>query len=475
MAVNDILDIGRQGLTTNQRALQTTSSNIANANTPGYTRRKVVLQTVNGGNSHGVQVGGGVEVAKVVRIHDAFVEKQLVDESHALGGGRAKAENLYRVENLVARDGQALGELINKFYSDVRDLSTNPETSTLRNIVASSAKSVSEGFKNLNDSLEGMQRDIDLRVGDTIGQVNTETKKIAILNEGILAAEQRGEIPNDLYDQRDMAVRNLSQKIDFQTTSDQLGQVTIITGGTVLVQGNESHSLYALKTPETDTKAPGSLDIFVTNKGVGRAITGQIKDGELGGMLYVRDAVVNPAREHLDRIAYQMATSVNEVHRLGTGKDGGSGRNMFAEPLSVRGAANSFDIADDIRVNHELIAAGYDADGPGDNRVALQIADLQGVKGLQTTLLGAEESHTVNESLNSLVGNVGVHAQRESSFYSQQRAVVDQLNNYREGISGVSLEEEAVNMIQYQTVFNASAKAMKVGEELFDTILSLKR
>lgn len=475
MAVNDILDIGRQGLTTHQRALQTTASNIANANTPGYTRRKAVIETVPGTVSNGVQIGGGVEVTKVVRIHDEFVEKQLVDESHSLGGAKAKSEGLLRAENMVARDGQALGELINKFYSDVRDLSVNPETSTLRNIVSSSARAVADGFRNMNDGIETLQREIDLRIGDTLSQVNSATKQIASLNEAIQQAEARGDTPNELYDKRDLAVRNLAQKINFNTTTDQLGQVSVICSGTVLVQGNESHSLYALKTPETDQKGPGGLDIFVSTKGGGRAITGQVNDGELGGMLYVRDGVLNPARTHLDSIAYQMATSVNGLHRQGVGLDGQGGRDLFREPLEVKGAANAFDLSDDIRVNHEAIASGFAADSPGDNRLAIQIADLQNEKGIPAMNLGASEGHTVNESLNSLVGDVGIHAQRENSFMTQQRAVVEQLENYRESFSGVSLEEEAVNMIQYQTVFNASAKAMKVGEELFETILSLKR
>lgn len=475
MAVNDILDIGRQGLTTNQRALQTTAGNIANANTPGYTRRKVVLETLNGNVAHGVQVGGGVEVKKVVRVHDAFVEKQIVDESHALGGARARSETLGRVESMVAKDGEALGELVNKFFGDIRDLSVNPETSTMRNIVSNSAKSLADGFKKMNDSLEGLRHDIDLRISDNISQINSMTKQIASMNDAILQAEARQEIPNDLYDRRDSLMRELSTKLDFQSTTDQRGQFTLIAGGVTLVQGNDSSDLFALRTPETPEKAPGALDIFITNKGGGRQITSGIKEGELGGMLFVRDHVVNPSLQHLDKVAYQLATSVNAAHRGGIGLDGEGNRDMFKEPLNVNGAAAFFDVSDAVKGNYEHIAAGLELDSPGDNRTALAIAEIQNQKSLSTTNLGSAEHHTLNESLNSIVGNVGVHAQREGSLFQHQQAVVDQLNQYRESISGVSLEEEAVNMIQYQTVFNASAKAMKVGEELFDTIMSIKR
>lgn len=475
MAVNDILDIGRQGITSNQKALQTTAGNIANANTPGYTRRRAVMETLDGGISHGVQIGGGVECKKVVRIHDAFVEKQIVDESHALGGARAKAEALGRVESTVTKDGEALGELVNKFFSDVRDMSANPDTSTMRNIVSTSARSVSDGFKKMNDSIEGLRNDLDLRIGDSVTQINAKTKEIASLNDTICQAEARQEIPNDLYDKRDLLLKDLSTKLDFQTSTDQRGQVMVIAGGSTLIQGNDSFNLFALRTPESAEKAPGSLDVFVANKVGGRQVTSGIKDGELGGMLFVRDQVLNPAIQHLDKVAYQFATSVNAAHRSGVGLDGVGERNLFKEPTGEKGAAAFFELSDDVKGNHENIAAGSLADSPGDNRVALQIADLQNMKTLSTTNLGSTEHHTLNESINSLVGDIGVHAQREGNMFHHQQAVVEQLNNYRESISGVSLEEEAVNMIQYQAVFNASAKAMKVGEELFDTILSLKR
>lgn len=475
MAVNDILDIGRQGITSNQRALQTTAGNIANANTPGYTRRRAVMETLNGNIAHGIQIGGGVECKKVVRIHDAFVEKQIVDESHALGGARAKSEGLRRVENSVAKDGEALNEMVNKFFNDMRDLSVNPETSTMRNIVQSSAQGLADGFRTMNDSLEGLRHDLDLRIGDNLGQINTMTKQIASLNDTIVQAESRNEIPNDLYDKRDLLMRDLSTKLDFQTATDQRGQVMIIAGGSTLVQGNDSFDLFALRTPETPDKAAGSLDVFVSNKGGGRQVTTGIKDGELGGMLFVRDQVINPALRHLDKVAYQVATSVNSVHREGVGLDGVGNRNLFNEPINETGAAAFFALSSDVKSNHETIAAGLEGDSPGDNRIALKISQLQNDKVLETTNLGSAEHHTINESINSLVGGVGVHAQREGSMFQHQQSVVDQLNNYREAISGVSLEEEAINMIQYQTVFNASAKAMKVGEELFDTILSLKR
>jgi flagellar hook-associated protein 1 FlgK len=475
MAVNDILEIGRQGLTSNRQALQTTSSNIANANTPGYTRRRAVVETNNLSIPQGTNMGSGVEVKRVLRVHDQFVNKQIIDESQSFGGVKAKAENLQRVEIVAQRDADNVNNLVNKFFGDLRELSVAPETAALRNVVQSSGQALSSGIKGMFSNLEGMKQDLDYRIEDSISQVNGLTKELAQLNKNIVQGGTRKDNILDLEDRRDSVMRELSQKINFQTHIDDLGQMSVVTGGCVLVQGDNSNDIFALRTAAEGEKGPGSLDIFIKNHGEGRKITSGINDGELGGMMYVRDKVINPAIEHLDNIAYHIASEVNSIHRQGEGMDGVSGRDFFKDiGQNSQGAAFRFELNDSIKDNFENIAVGYSGTAPGSNEIALQIANVQNEKGLSTNHLGTQEQHTINESLGALVGRIGVETQREGNLFSHHKDVVQQLENYRQSVEGVNLEEEAVNMIQYQTVFNASAKAMKVGEELFNTILSLK-
>ena len=474
MAVNDILEIGRQGLNTSKQALQTTSNNIANANTPGYSRRRAQIETNPMTFSGGQQLGGGVQVSKVMRVHDDFVQKQIVDEAQALGSLKMQAEVMQRLESTVMRDGEHISELVNKFFNDYRELSSSPETASLRTVVGSSADALGAGIRRMNDSFEGMKRELDLRIGDVTDQINMTTREIAGLNNTIAESEARGEVPNDLYDRRDSLVRNLSSKVDVAVTPDQRGQITVISGGAVLVQGTDTNELSVARTPETEAKTPGQVDVYIKTAGGGeRPITRLIKQGELGGMIRVRDEVIGQSQGQLDKIAYHIAKSVNGVHSKGVGVDGTSGRNMFKDlGDDAKGAAFRFGISEDVGKSFEGVAIGTSG-AAGDNEIALAIADLQNLKGLASTNV-ADAGHTINESLNALVGKIGVETQRDQSFFNHQQSVVDQLENYRQSISGVSLEEEAVNMIQYQTVFNASAKAMKVGSELFETILSLK-
>ena len=158
MAVNDILEIGRQGLTSNRQALQTTSGNIANANTPGYTRRRAVVETNNLALPQGVTMGSGVEVKQVIRVHDQFVNKQIIDESQAFGGTRAKAENLQKIEIVAQRDGDNVNNLVNKFFGDLREMSLSPETTAIRNVVQSSGLALANGIRNMSADLSGMNR-----------------------------------------------------------------------------------------------------------------------------------------------------------------------------------------------------------------------------------------------------------------------------------------------------------------------------
>ncbi|NBX92357.1 MAG: flagellar hook-associated protein FlgK [Proteobacteria bacterium] len=475
MSVNDILDVGQRGLQTQRQSLSTTSNNIANANTPGYSRQKTQLVNLPAQSINGLTIGSGVEVKKVIRVHDEFVQKQLVDENQNFGNSKIKAETLNRFEALATQEGSNLSETINRFFNDFRELSNNVENPSLRNVVHGSAQSLVRGFKQMNDSLELGRRELDLRVGDVANQINVNAREIADLNSTIVQSEARGETPNELYDRRDMLIRDLAQKVDLQVTEDQRGQKTILAGNAVIVQGADHFELTVRRSAAEGERAAGSMSVFINGSGVPREITHSIKNGELGGLMQARDHVINPAMRHLDKIAYQVTKKVNEIHSEGMGLDGVSNRNFFKElGDEVEHAAFKFGLSDEINENHEKIATGFGDGAPGDNRAALAIADIQNEKFLPAGELGGTVLHSVNESLNNLVAQVGISTQHETQMFEHQRAIVDQLENYRQSYSGVSLEEEAVDMIKYQTVFNASAKAMKVGEDLLDTILSLK-
>jgi len=475
MAVNDILDVGQRGMQAQRQALTTTSSNIANANTPGYSRQKAQIVNHPANLVHGLPIGSGVEVKKVVRVHDEFVQKQLVDENQNLGNAKVKAETLSRFEALTTQEGTNLGEALNRFFNDYRQLSSNVENPSLREVVKGSAESLARGFQQMSSSLEMGRRELDLRVEDVVNQININAKEVADLNFSILTAQSRGETPNELMDRRDMLIRDLAHKVDLQVSEDQSGQKTVMAGNAILVQGVEHFDLSVRRGASETSQGPGHMTVFIGSGANPREITRTIKSGELAGLMQAREQVIAPAMKRLDWIAHQVAGKVNDVFSEGVGVDGVSGRKLFRDlGDQVEHAAFLFDINPEIKENHEKIAAGYSDSLPGDNRLALAIADIQNEKFEGNENLGGVKNLTLNESVNNLVAQVGISTQHETQMFEHQRSIVNQLENYRESFSGVSIEEEALDMIKYQTVFNASAKAMKVGESLIETILTLK-
>ena len=232
-----------------------------------------------------------------------------------------------------------------------------------------------------------------------------------------------------------------------------------------------------MRTPGEGGKAAGSIDIFMKDGNGLSKVTSRIQEGSIGGSIHVRDKVIASSLTELDRTAYQFATRVNEIHREGVGADGLGGRNLLTQPENERDASQFLKLAKEVDGNPDALALGYTPNAPSDNRIALEITQLQEEKIVPPRMESAgalfRGGQTLNESLTSLVGEIGLQTRNEEQAFQRQDSVMKQLHNYRESVSGVNLEEEAMSLMQYQTVYNASAKAMKVGAELFDTLLSI--
>ncbi|MBI4403578.1 MAG: flagellar hook-associated protein FlgK [Deltaproteobacteria bacterium] len=478
MAITDILEMGRQGMMANRQALQTTAQNVANANTPDYSRQKPVMEAHEQSVHGGTRVGGGVEVKKVIRVHDQFIQNHLLEESKALGQLKSRSDGLRLLEGIIGEQGTDLGNLMTKFFNDVRELSVNPGTASSRAVVSESADAVAFAFRRLSDSLSTIQKDIDTQIEHTVLTTNSMAKELAEMNIGIVRAQAMGQSPNELLDRRDVLERQITEKLGYEILHDERNLATVIAPGVgVLVQGERVNELRVRRTPEEGQKGPGALDVFLGDGNSEHRLTKSISQGEIGGLISVRDAIINPAAEHLDQVAYQFAQSVNQAHRQGMGMDGTSGRDLFTEAFEASGSAGRIALNQDIKNNNLALAVGYGVEDPSDNRVALEMSDIQSKALLSNALTSPSEGdgrYTLGESINEIIGTVGVHTQRTNQMFDHQKAIVDQLDNYRQSVSGVSLEEEAIQMMQFQTAFNAASKMIRVGDELLEEVLKLR-
>ncbi|HOP40995.1 MAG TPA: flagellar hook-associated protein FlgK [Geobacteraceae bacterium] len=476
MGINSLFNIGTSGVTMARIAIEVTSENIANVNTDGYSRQNTVFKTGPVNTANGFPLGSGVQLAAVQRNHDELLQLQLVTGNSQYGESETKQAALEQIEpffNEVTNDG--LGQAMEDFFNAWQDLTVTPQGTAERQALLSRSQILVDTFHRLNTNLNDSLVNADSSLVGITADITDKAKSIASLNEQILQTERLGGNANELRDQRDYLTQELAKKVGISYAEQSDGTMTItLPGGEPLVQGNT----YATLATETDA-GTGLNKVMLTPIGGGAAVdvTGTIGGtgnslGEIGGTLQVRDEIVPGYLAKLDEMARQLVTTVNSQHSAGYGLDGT--QNNFFDPSNTTSA----DIALNSSLTTEKIAAaGQDptgAGGPGDNTNALALAQLKSAS-FTFTVDGQTTSTTMAGFYNAFVSSVGIDTENAANSTAQNESFLRQLNTLRESNSGVSLDEELTNLIQYQRAFEASAKVISAAAEMLDTVMGLIR
>ncbi len=468
-----MMDVGRRSMMNSQTALQTTAHNIANKSTEGYSRQRVdMLSNLPIGEGK-LRIGMGARAGSVNRTNNPYVEKQLEREGNQLGMAESRAEMLARVEQVYNEQvNKGLNHSMGNFFNAFRELSNNPESLATRTQVKETAENLTKDFHRVTNQMKEIQRDADFRIATKVEEINQLTREIANLNEKVQAVEIQGITANDERDRREQLVKELGQKINIRYAESKDGAVSITAGNTaLLVSGYSQMDLKVGSTPASNGKAEGNLDIFYQNSESSSPVnvTKQFTGGEIGGLLQVRDAVCNELIENMDVLAYSLAEEVNHAHVQGYDRNGRAGNLLFANLGGARNASERLALDENVANDVSLIAAAGQPNAPADNRVANILS------GLQYRQTMDDGSATFDDFYNSIVGQIGIETQRANSAHESQKDIVTQLKNVRESISGVSLDEEAAKMIEFQKAFDASARLIRTADEMMDTVLNLKR
>lgn len=468
-----MMDVGRRSLMNSQTALQTTAHNVANKSTEGYSRQRVDFVTNEPVGEGKLRIGMGARAGQVTRTNNSYLEKQIEREGNQLGYYNSKSEMLGRVEQVYNEQvNEGLNHSIGQFFNAFRELSNNPESLATRTQVKESADYLSKEFQHVNTQLKEIQRDADFRITTKVQEINQLTKEIADLNEKVQIVELNGIPANDERDRRDLLVKQLSEKANIRYAESKDGQLTITAGNTaVLVSGYSQRELVAASTPAADGKAEGNVEIFYksTENSTPVNVTRQLVGGEIGGLLQVRDDVVNDFIGNMDQVAYTLSLETNRAHVQGFDRYGKNGNLLFEMPDQVAGASENMSVSKDVLEDVGKIAAGGAPNAPGDNRIANVLSSLQYKRAMN------DGTSTFDDFYNSMVGKIGIETQRANSAQQSQADIVGQLKNIRESISGVSLDEETTKMIEFQKSFDASARLVRTADEMMDTVLQLKR
>ena len=455
--LNAALNSGKTSLLTNQKAIEVTGLNVANVNTPGYSRQTPYLDPYPALTFGDYFIGTGVTVGKVMRSHDSFLAGQINDKAAEYGYENSQINTLAEIERELGVGDDSLSAELDQFFDAWRQLSTNPGGEVERQQVLQRGALLADKFHNMDKGLDQVVNNINVDLDGKLEGINQNLYEIADLNKRISTLELSGQDANSDRDRRDLLLKGLSETLGvtgFETSTNTLSVqlpngMPLVEGDVVTpIEGYYSGTNYQLRLKFGDT------NIDLDRNSVG---------GEVGGLFQVRDVVIPDVRDRLDTLAYEITNRINTQHELGTGLDGVSSRDFFVPLAGVTDAASSIEL--NLSQTYEIAAGTTSA--PGDNTNALAILDLESAQTLG--------SDTFVSYYGKIAATVGVETARNRQATEGLRDSLDSLNNLRDGVDGVSLEEEMISLLKYQKGYEASAKFLSTVDEMLDTLMTLKR
>jgi flagellar hook-associated protein 1 FlgK len=473
------LDVALRALQAQQTGIDVTGHNVANANTEGYSRQNVRIvatdpytePAMNRSTTAG-QLGTGSIAKDIQRARDAFLDTRYRTEDGSLQNALSRQDALEQVETVLDEPaGVGINGLLNKFYTNLNLLAGDPSDLPIRTNVAEQAVSVTQAFNRISGQLTGIQQGINNEVVSNINEVNQITKQIVQLNKSIVQVEINGQNANDLRDQRDAAIDRLSQLVQTSVTeipkgSANAGSVTITIGSQVLVNG-ATNTQVDLGTTTSATNPP-FLD--VTFGTVPASPLASLGNAAIAGKIKVRDIDIGAPTTgylaQLDTIAGNLITAVNTIHATGFDLAGNPGGAFFTGTNAATIGLNSA-----IQANPSLIAASGTAGSVGNNSVILQIAGLRDSMAAVIPPLAAGTPTSLS-AYNSLITDLGTNNQSARSDSDIQQSLVTLLTQRRQSLSGVSLDEEATNMVRYQRAYEAAARVLTANDEMLDKLIN---
>lgn len=524
------LETAKRGMNTQQSALYVTGQNISNANTLGYTRQRVNFEATPAYPAAAMnrpqipgQMGTGVQAGSIQRVRESFIDQQYRGENNKFGYWSTKAESLAKLEDIMNEPSDSgLSAAMGQFWQALQDLSANPENDGARSVVIQRGKAVAETFHYLNDSLKGVQKDLGNEISVSVKNMNSVLQQIANVNKQISEIEPHGYVPNDLYDERDRLVDELSTYVDIKIDVEKSGgHPSKIAEGIFNIKlvnkdGSEGPSLIDGSTPhyleitggEASDPTSGILDKVPSNDSLKTLeVNGQqinIEDfsqGKIRGLIegYGYEDSTGELKgtypkmlDDLDKLAFTFATIFNAVHEKGytlNEKADGTfemGKEFFSGlGNDYKGAAEKITVLDSL-TNKDIAASGPNGE-PGNGLNAINLSniknmDFAALKKGEVTLEGITDklkldnlpfdSGNISTKYQSIIGTLGVDAQQANRLTSNSGNLLQSVDERRQSVSAVSIDEEFINMIKYQQAYNASARNITIVDEMLDKIIN---
>ncbi|MFC1649945.1 flagellar hook-associated protein FlgK [Candidatus Latescibacterota bacterium] len=455
------ININRNTLKAQTDVMNTTAHNIANANTPGFSRQTVKLSSIDDSSGSGLRmssflkVGSGVEATIVTRSRFELYDDIFRKVNQGLNFDQKTEEMMHQVELLFDEPSdRSLGGIINDFFNGWLDISNAPQDIASRQSLHSVASEMTDRFKRIYNSLVGLREDMNSEIVAIPSQINEIVREITDLNGSIFKAESQGGPANDLRDKLDLLVDELSDFASVRTVRQENGSTTVLLGNKVMAEREAFTEL----TTKTEVLGDGFIKTtIVSSDGLGF----EPSDGKLGGLINFRDNVVTVLMKDLDKLAEAIVTTINFEHRIGYGLDGLTDRNFF-DPNKKQ--AFNFELSSEVE-DVSNIAVSLDG-ARGDNTNAFNINALKDKRVV-------DDRYSINEFYNGFIANLGVIAREAKSSRVNGELLVSQMSNSRESIKGVSVDEELITMIQSQHIYQSASRLIQIIDQMIEEVLNI--
>lgn len=459
MSLSSGLAIALSALQASQGAEAVTANNVANANTPGYSRQVAELAPMPPETIGNVQYGTGVELTGVRSITDTLITNQIQQQQQQNGQATAFQSAMQPVQQMFAEtQGSGLEGDIGNFFNSLQQLETQPTDTPTRQAVLNAAQTMASGFNQTAAQLASQRTNADQQVLQAVAQVNSLSQQIAGINSEIGGLPPNSSGAGQLSDQRTQLISQLSQLVQVQSVTTNSGMVNLTTvGGGALVVGNQSEAL----TTQVNA-ATGMHDVYAQGADITAALGASASGGEMGGYIQARDQAIPQMQSQLDTLAAGLANAVNTQNQAGYTLSGAAGGNFFnPPPAGVTGAAAAFSLAISNPAN---IAASSDGSA-GSNGNAVTLANLRS----QPIVAG----QTPDAYYANAVSQLGTQIQNASVQQQAGAQLLAGLQNQLGSVSGVSLNEEAANLMQYQQAYDAAAKVASTIDAMMQSAMQM--
>lgn len=458
MSLFAIFDIGRSGVNVSRAGVQTAGNNVTNAATPGFTRRDMSVNTRPPYLQGGITVGAGANVEGIKRTADEVLSQRVRLALSQSFGASARSEVLTRADALVGELGEAtLSSSLDTFLNSFDALTAAPQDSAVRSEILEAAGRLANDLNVYAADIQNVRTGIDESITAEVERLNNILGELERLNEALPLGGA------DDLDRRDMLLAEIGEIADVHVIIDErnVPQVYLRHEGSALFNGSA-------RPLSLGTDANGDLRVRVSTSAGPRDVTSLLSGGRIAGLVAARDQDLAPLANDLDQLAFDLANTVNTIHAAGYGTDGVTGRNMFNVTATAPGAALTISVDAAVAGNPAAIAAAQDPTLlPGDNSNALALAQVR-----NTSLSsGVPASQSLTRALHGFGTRVAA-AKRSVTATAQTH---ERLSLMEKELTGVSIDEEMTRLMEYQRTYAAAAKIIQTVDELFDTLLSLKR